>query len=146
MFCSLGSIFNHHCIDSFSGFCMRPIEFGWWEATVTIFCYTKRKRWSKLFLMGFWSRRFGPPQGCVWPHGSQRSGYRCALRWAHAGKSIFTHFFFVAAFRSLDLLLSKYFCVRWHLLMSQGRCHKERSGFEGAWTSNPLIFDNSYFK
>ncbi|KAJ8754043.1 hypothetical protein K2173_001941 [Erythroxylum novogranatense] len=21
-----------------------------------------------------------------------------------------------------------------------GRCHKERSGFEGAWTSNPLIF------
>eukprot|EP00249_Psilotum_nudum_P008717 c21464_g2_i1 orf=282-938(+) len=27
-----------------------------------------------------------------------------------------------------------------------GRCHKERSGFEGAWTSNPLIFDNSFFK
>jgi L-ascorbate peroxidase len=26
-----------------------------------------------------------------------------------------------------------------------GRCHKERSGFEGAWTANPLIFDNSYF-
>ncbi|GAV71372.1 peroxidase domain-containing protein [Cephalotus follicularis] len=26
-----------------------------------------------------------------------------------------------------------------------GRCHKERSGFEGAWTPNPLIFDNSYF-
>ncbi|ONM34122.1 L-ascorbate peroxidase 2 cytosolic [Zea mays] len=24
-----------------------------------------------------------------------------------------------------------------------GRCHKDRSGFEGAWTSNPLIFDNS---
>ncbi|KAJ7571367.1 hypothetical protein O6H91_01G161100 [Diphasiastrum complanatum] len=27
-----------------------------------------------------------------------------------------------------------------------GRCHKERSGFEGAWTPNPLQFDNSYFK
>ncbi|XP_009123280.2 L-ascorbate peroxidase 2, cytosolic [Brassica rapa] len=27
-----------------------------------------------------------------------------------------------------------------------GRCHKERSGFEGPWTQNPLIFDNSYFK
>ncbi|KMT00763.1 hypothetical protein BVRB_9g220450 [Beta vulgaris subsp. vulgaris] len=26
-----------------------------------------------------------------------------------------------------------------------GRCHKDRSGFEGPWTSNPLIFDNSYF-
>lgn len=26
-----------------------------------------------------------------------------------------------------------------------GRCHKERSGFEGPWTSNPLTFDNSYF-
>ncbi|GLJ18504.1 hypothetical protein SUGI_0328680 [Cryptomeria japonica] len=27
-----------------------------------------------------------------------------------------------------------------------GRCHKERSGFEGPWTPNPLEFDNSYFK
>ncbi|XP_039003145.1 L-ascorbate peroxidase 2, cytosolic-like [Hibiscus syriacus] len=27
-----------------------------------------------------------------------------------------------------------------------GRCHKERSGFEGPWSSNPLIFYNSYFK
>uniref|UniRef100_A0A2N9IP45 L-ascorbate peroxidase n=2 Tax=Fagus sylvatica TaxID=28930 RepID=A0A2N9IP45_FAGSY len=26
-----------------------------------------------------------------------------------------------------------------------GRCHKERSGFEGPWTANPLIFDNTYF-
>lgn len=26
-----------------------------------------------------------------------------------------------------------------------GRCHKERSGFEGPWTTNPLCFDNSYF-
>ncbi|XVF46413.1 hypothetical protein PTKIN_Ptkin03bG0024600 [Pterospermum kingtungense] len=26
-----------------------------------------------------------------------------------------------------------------------GRCHRERSGFEGPWTFNPLIFDNSYF-
>ncbi len=27
-----------------------------------------------------------------------------------------------------------------------GRCHKERSGFDGPWTTNPLIFDNTYFK
>ncbi|CAA6654812.1 unnamed protein product [Spirodela intermedia] len=27
-----------------------------------------------------------------------------------------------------------------------GRAHKERSGFEGPWTVNPNIFDNSYFK
>ncbi|KAJ6303744.1 hypothetical protein OIU77_017594 [Salix suchowensis] len=27
-----------------------------------------------------------------------------------------------------------------------GRCHKERSGFEGPWTPNPNVFDNSYFK
>jgi L-ascorbate peroxidase len=26
-----------------------------------------------------------------------------------------------------------------------GRCHRERSGVEGAWTLNPLQFDNSYF-
>ncbi|EFJ31731.1 hypothetical protein SELMODRAFT_144791 [Selaginella moellendorffii] len=26
-----------------------------------------------------------------------------------------------------------------------GRAHKERSGFEGPWTHNPLQFDNSYF-
>ena len=27
-----------------------------------------------------------------------------------------------------------------------GRCHKTRSGFDGPWTSNPLKFDNEYFK
>lgn len=27
-----------------------------------------------------------------------------------------------------------------------GRGHKERSGFEGPWTKEPLKFDNSYFK
>ncbi len=26
-----------------------------------------------------------------------------------------------------------------------GRCHVERSGFEGPWTADPLKFDNSYF-
>lgn len=26
-----------------------------------------------------------------------------------------------------------------------GRCHEERSGFDGPWTKNPLTFDNSYF-
>ncbi|PIM98464.1 L-ascorbate peroxidase [Handroanthus impetiginosus] len=26
-----------------------------------------------------------------------------------------------------------------------GRCHPERSGFDGPWTANPLRFDNSYF-
>nr|QCA42646.1 ascorbate peroxidase [Citrullus lanatus] len=27
-----------------------------------------------------------------------------------------------------------------------GKAHKDRSGFEGPWTSNHLVFDNSYFK
>ncbi|KAF3440319.1 hypothetical protein FNV43_RR18603 [Rhamnella rubrinervis] len=27
-----------------------------------------------------------------------------------------------------------------------GKAHKERSGFEGPWTKDPLKFDNSYFK
>jgi len=27
-----------------------------------------------------------------------------------------------------------------------GQCRKERSGFLGPWTENPLVFDNSYFK
>ncbi|XP_038707554.1 L-ascorbate peroxidase, cytosolic-like [Tripterygium wilfordii] len=26
-----------------------------------------------------------------------------------------------------------------------GACHKERSGFDGPWTTNPLIFDNTFF-
>ena len=26
-----------------------------------------------------------------------------------------------------------------------GRCHKVRSGYDGAWTHNPLHFDNSYY-
>jgi hypothetical protein len=27
-----------------------------------------------------------------------------------------------------------------------GRCHEVRSGYDGPWTDNPLVFDNSYFK
>ena len=27
-----------------------------------------------------------------------------------------------------------------------GHCHADRSGFEGAWTSKPLVFDNEFFK
>jgi|ERR1712137_35681 len=27
-----------------------------------------------------------------------------------------------------------------------GRCHITRSGYDGPWTRNPLVFDNSYFK
>ncbi|KAM0044763.1 putative hem peroxidase [Helianthus debilis subsp. tardiflorus] len=27
-----------------------------------------------------------------------------------------------------------------------GSTHKERSGQDGPWTSNPMVFDNSYFK
>ncbi|GAB2288253.1 L-ascorbate peroxidase 2, cytosolic, partial [Dionaea muscipula] len=36
--------------------------------------------------------------------------------------------------------------VDWRRMRAVGdtRCHKERSGFEGAWTANPLAFDNSY--
>lgn len=44
-----------------------------------------------------------------------------------------------------DLLAFGYFLLTFLLIMMQGRAHKERSGFEGPWTSNPLIFDNSYF-
>ena len=29
---------------------------------------------------------------------------------------------------------------------TMGRCHKDRSGFDGPWTSNPYKFDNEYFK
>jgi cytochrome c peroxidase len=27
-----------------------------------------------------------------------------------------------------------------------GKCHLDRSGFDGPWTSQPLVFDNEYFK
>jgi len=27
-----------------------------------------------------------------------------------------------------------------------GRCHRTRSGFDGPWTTKPLVFDNEYFK
>lgn len=36
----------------------------------------------------------------------------------------------------------------WYLIMdlfSQGKAHPERSGFDGAWTRDPLKFDDSYF-
>lgn len=31
-------------------------------------------------------------------------------------------------------------------LHDQGRGHKDRSGFEGPWTEQPLKFDNTYFQ
>lgn len=37
-------------------------------------------------------------------------------------------------------------CIDLGCWILQGSCHKERSGFEGPWTTHPLIFDNSYFK
>ena len=27
-----------------------------------------------------------------------------------------------------------------------GRCHRDRSGFEGPWTNSPITFSNEYFK
>lgn len=29
---------------------------------------------------------------------------------------------------------------------AMGRCHKDRSGFEGPWTNRPISFTNLYFK
>ncbi|ETO26381.1 ascorbate peroxidase [Reticulomyxa filosa] len=29
---------------------------------------------------------------------------------------------------------------------TMGRCHADRSGFEGPWTADPLKFDNTYFQ
>jgi hypothetical protein len=29
---------------------------------------------------------------------------------------------------------------------SIGRCHKDRSGFDGPWTNSPLGFSNAFFK
>lgn len=26
-----------------------------------------------------------------------------------------------------------------------GRCHKDRSGYDGPWTTKPLVFDNEYY-
>jgi len=26
-----------------------------------------------------------------------------------------------------------------------GKCHKERSGYEGPWTFEPLVFQNAFF-
>ena len=27
-----------------------------------------------------------------------------------------------------------------------GRCHKDRSGFDGPWTNSPITFTNAFFK
>ena len=79
-------------------------------------------------------------------------GKSLASRWAWAIRTLLPSLvatpWFVAVYSCL--LHSNVICMHALMLFSwaflQGRCHKERSGFEGPWTRNPLVFDNSYFK
>ena len=66
------------------------------------------------------------------PHGLQRQRHRCA----QVSRSIVR--VFVHCNNAMRL-----FCSGAHTL---GRCHLVRSGFDGKWTANPLVFDNSYFR
>lgn len=86
--------------------------------------------------------RFWSSEGCFWTHGPKRQRYCCTFWWSYFGRLQYLKF------RFSPRSYMWFWPVLLHFMrfVYQGRCHMERSGFEGPWTPNPLIFDNSYFK